>query len=409
MSKDRFSLKGAVGLGFLSFVGLLVLGAAPALAWNSNISTSPNGSGSTVTRTAVVLNGVQSTSGTVSVSPFQVTLASFNVGTGTNRLLVVGVEANSNYVLSVTFGGVHLAKAVDSFVNNDAEFWYLVNPSGTANVVVSMVGATSVVVGAYSFSGVAQSSPIATSATAHGTSGSPTVTLTTLYPNSKVLDSPSIYGSVTLGSPTCAQSWDVHIASAVTGASSSKTQASPGSVACGWTASASESWDDAAIEIQGYTTFSVPVGASISDTASLTLGFVNGATPSGTINFFLYAGTCTGVGAGPLYSKSLAVSSLNNGATLQYDSGSFSTTGQVAGQYVWLSKYSGSTTTPGWPADPRNAASGAVLVGGIYYDCEPITLAPTSRGVPEFSMGLPILMALALPALILLKARTAKR
>src|SRR6266851_3074038 len=200
MSRGRFSLKGAVGLGFLSVFGLLVLGAAPAFAWDSHISTTPGGSGGTTTRTAVVLNGIQATSGAVSSSPSPVTVPSFNAGTGTNRLLVVGIEANNNYVTSVTFGGAQLTFAVRSFINNDAEFWYLTNPSGTASIVVSMLGPTSVVVGAYSLSGVDQANPIASFATAHGTSGTPGVSITTQTPDSKVLESLSIYGGVTLGS-----------------------------------------------------------------------------------------------------------------------------------------------------------------------------------------------------------------
>ncbi|HXU96233.1 MAG TPA: hypothetical protein VFP45_07350, partial [Candidatus Nitrosotalea sp.] len=79
----------------------------------------------------------------------------------------------------------------------------------------------------------------------------PTVSITTQYPNSMVLDLPSIYGSVTLGSPTCTQQWDVNIASAITGASSSTVKASAGLTTCNWTASGSgELWDDAAIEIK---------------------------------------------------------------------------------------------------------------------------------------------------------------
>ena len=86
--------------------------------------------------------------------PYEITLANFNAGTGSNRLLLVGVEANRNDVVSVTFGGVQLTERVESFFNNDDEFWYLTNPSGTGDIVVTMSGPTSVVVGAYAFSGV---------------------------------------------------------------------------------------------------------------------------------------------------------------------------------------------------------------------------------------------------------------
>jgi hypothetical protein len=196
------------------------------------------------------LSNSQSSSGEVSLPPFQTTLSNFDVGTGDKRLLVVGVSANNNIAMSVTFGGVQLTQAVSSFHNNDAEFWYLVNPTGTGDIVVTFAGPTAAVVGAYALSGVSQSSPIPTTATIHSTAASsPSVSISTQYPNSWVLDLPSIWGGVTLGSPTCSQQWDVNVPNAITGASSSTGAASPGTVTCGWTASAGDSWDDATIEI----------------------------------------------------------------------------------------------------------------------------------------------------------------
>ena len=206
--------------------------------------------------TGIRLNSIQTTSGTVSSSPYQLTLSNFNAGTSSNNLLVVGVSANNNVVASVTFGGVHLSKKASSFSNNDAEFWYLVNPSGTGNIVVTMAGSTSAVVGAYSFSGVDQTTPIPTSTTNHNTAASsPTISITTKNQNSWVLDLPAIYGGVTLGSQTCTQQWDSNIPSAITGASSSAMVQSPGSVTCGWTASGGgDMWDDIAVEVKASAT-----------------------------------------------------------------------------------------------------------------------------------------------------------
>jgi len=202
------------------------------------------------TATGIVLNGVQATSGTVSASPYQLTISNFNAGTGTNRLLVVGVSANNLPVASVSFGGVPLTQAVGSFYNNDAQFWYLLNPTGTTNIVVTMSGATSAVIGAYAFSGVDQGLPIPTTVTQHNTvAGSPSLSITTKYTNSWLLDLPSIYGGVTLSSPTGTQQWDVNVPNAITGASSSKIALAPGQVTLGWTASRGDFWDDAAIEI----------------------------------------------------------------------------------------------------------------------------------------------------------------
>jgi hypothetical protein len=221
-----------------------------------SVSSSPSNTttttSTTTNSTGITLMGVQTASGNLSSSPYEITLADFNAGTGSDRLLVVGVEADNESVASVTFGGAPLTLAVQSFNNDDSEFWYLTAPTGTGNIVVTMAGPTSVVVGAYSFSGVDQASPIATTTTAHGTSpSSPSVTITTQYPNSWVLDSPSIFGDVTLGSPSCTQGWDVNIPNAITGASSSTIAKSPGPVTCSWTASGGgDLWDDVAIEIR---------------------------------------------------------------------------------------------------------------------------------------------------------------
>ncbi len=199
--------------------------------------------------TGIVLNNVQSTSGTTSSN--QITLSNFNVGTGNDRLLLVGVSANDNNVGSITFGGVPLTRATGSFSNNDAELWYLKNPTGTGNIVVTTNGPTQTVVGAYSFSGVNQTSPLPTSATRHNTNpNSPTISITTKFADDWVIDLPSIYGGSTLSSPTCAQGWYINTPNAITGASSSILVQSPGTVTCRWTASVGDLWDNAAIEIR---------------------------------------------------------------------------------------------------------------------------------------------------------------
>ena len=224
-------------------------------AINSVGTSSPSNTASATTSappppTGIVLNTIQSTSGVVPSSN-QITLANFNAGTGDNRLLVVGVSTDSSDVSSITFGGVSLTNKVHSFYNNDAEFWYLKNPTGSGDVVVTMNGPTSAVVGAYSFSGVNQTSPLPTGTIKHNTTpNSPNISITTKFANDWILDLPSIYGGSTLGSPTCTQQWDANVPDAITGASSSKVVPTPGAVTCKWTASSADYWDDVAVEIK---------------------------------------------------------------------------------------------------------------------------------------------------------------
>ena len=223
-------------------------------AINSVGTSSPSNTASATTTSSsangIVLNNVQSTSGTVSSSN-QITLGSFNAGTGNNRILVVGVGADNSDAASVTFGGVSLTQRVHSFYNNDAEFWYLKSPTGTGDIVVTMNGPTSAVVGAYSFSGVNQTSPLPTSTSKHNTTpNSPNISLTTKFANDWVLDLPSIYGGSTLGSPTCTQQWNANVPDTITGASSSQIVPTPGLVTCKWTASSGDLWDDVAVEVK---------------------------------------------------------------------------------------------------------------------------------------------------------------
>jgi hypothetical protein len=236
---------------FSSFLIILILALAPVLQTNPSnflqLQTASATGGITLNNTATI--------GTIKSSPYQVILSNFNVGTASNRVLVVGVSSDNQSVSSITFGGVALTQKASSFNNQDTEFWYLTNPSGTGDIVVTMSGATSVVVGAYAFSGVDQTSPLPTTNTNHNNTGNPTISITTANANSWVLDLPSIWGAATLSSPTCTPQWDTSARdltnSKITGASSSTTKTLPGSVTCSWTANPSgNGWDDVAVEVK---------------------------------------------------------------------------------------------------------------------------------------------------------------
>jgi hypothetical protein len=247
----------------LSAVDAPVKGTTSSTSSKSTTSTSTKSTTSSTTVTTsstttvttgtdeISLSAVKDASGTVSSSPYQITIPGFAVGTRSDRLLLVGVSANNDNVASVTFGGVALKSEVSSFYNNDAEFWYLLNPSGKGNIVVTMAGPTSVTVGAYALAGVSQSNPLPTHVAKYNTgSSSPSIAITTKYDGSWVVSLASIWGGSTLGSPTCTSSWDVNIPDAITGAASTHLEDSPGQAICSWTASPSDQWDDVAVEVQ---------------------------------------------------------------------------------------------------------------------------------------------------------------
>jgi hypothetical protein len=136
-------------------------------AVTSTISGAPPG---------VVMGNLSSTSSTTLTT---ITL-SHTVGTGENRLLMAGISLRDRTVSSVTYGGT--AMTLVGTINNGADtriyIYRLLNPtSGTATISVVLNGAPGkgASVGAIDYSGVDQSTPLGTFASATGSSASPTL------------------------------------------------------------------------------------------------------------------------------------------------------------------------------------------------------------------------------------------
>ena len=105
-----------------------------------------------------------------------------------NTILIVGVSAqDSNHanmpITGITFNGVALTKTRhdEATGNNRTELWYLKNPDvTTANVVITATGTLGELTGfALGFCNVDQTSPIDANNGGTGTSGDPSVSLTT--------------------------------------------------------------------------------------------------------------------------------------------------------------------------------------------------------------------------------------
>jgi parallel beta-helix repeat protein len=107
------------------------------------------------------------------------------IASGSNRLLLVRVvNINSNVtVSSVTYGGVGLTQLATAVSHSSttavrASLYYLVAPAvGTASVVVNFSASTRTIAGSLDFTGVSQSTPFGTVATAAGNSNAPSVTV----------------------------------------------------------------------------------------------------------------------------------------------------------------------------------------------------------------------------------------
>jgi hypothetical protein len=118
-------------------------------------------------------------------------ITNFTVGSGTNRLLVVGV----NYYLNpgttnVKYNGVNLTRAkVANTGSFYAELWYMINPpSGTYTINQTQTTGTQVVMGAWSYTGVDQVTGIGNITNATGGASNASVNITTTANNSVLVD-----------------------------------------------------------------------------------------------------------------------------------------------------------------------------------------------------------------------------
>jgi len=129
---------------------------------------------------------------------------------------------------------------------------------------------------------------------------------------------------------------------------------------------------------------SYTIGSQVSDTANVTVSHNGG---SGYITFAVYkaavGATCAPSGTA-LYTSG-PTPFPGDGKSHIVTSGAFDTTGQSAGGYVWTTYVTYADAKP-WSG------------------CEPFTLTQ-STGVPQFPLGSLLVIALALPGLLLVRTK----
>jgi hypothetical protein len=179
---------------------------------------------------------------------------------GTNRLMLVGVSiakqsGGAPSVSSITYNGVNLS-FVGSQANSDSlgrvEIWRLVAPATGANNVVVTLGAApdAQTVGVMTFTGVHQSTPLGTFASATGDSTSASVTVTSaageLVFDTLVVESSSDKALAPGAGQT--ERWDLFQTVKNNGGGS--TEAGAASVTMSWSWSGADKWSVGGVSIK---------------------------------------------------------------------------------------------------------------------------------------------------------------
>ena len=200
---------------------------------------------------AVLVDNVTSvTAASVSSKTFAHTVS----GSTVNRLLIVGVswsDANSRQISSVTYGGVAMTAIAVSVTNGSSakvQMYRLYGgtlPTGTNNVVVTWSGTVTGVIGATTFYGVDQTTPLGALVGTTGNTATPTHTVTSAT-GDLVVDTMAAGGGTPVVDPSQTQWWN--LTQTVRGAGSTKPGAA--SVTMSWTLGSTQSWAIQAVPVK---------------------------------------------------------------------------------------------------------------------------------------------------------------
>ena len=216
-------------------------------------------------------------------------------GTGVNRLLLVGVTANSynsaQTISSVTFSygstteTLNLVGQIENEEGRLAAIYGFFTPpngqSGTVTVTFSSTVNYGIVGGAVNFAGVDPTTPLGTFASATGQSVTPSVELTGLTGDEVVFDTVFL-GGATIPTSTVGADQDELWNTSVdrTGGVASIEAAASDTVTMSWTAGSSVYWSSAAVPINP---------APLGDTFELTMASDGNGTTIPAIGTHIYA------------------------------------------------------------------------------------------------------------------------
>ena len=266
MSKQRFLFNGIVIISMmLNLVPMTALAAPVAVPVAAPIPEdldapqALDAGGVTVEGTPTIATGTSGTTITWS----------HTTGTGTDRLLLVGVSWNANTCTTCTISSIKFTPSGGSAISltevisrkyasnyRYAAIYSLVNPpSGTASTILVTFGGSissgGIVAGAANFAGVDQTTPLGFPNGADASSISASVTLIGLAGDELVFDNLMLGGTTTSATTVAPQTqlpgWNVFSSNA-RGLASTE-QATGGTVVMDWTLGASGIWVDVAVPI----------------------------------------------------------------------------------------------------------------------------------------------------------------
>ena len=220
----------------------------------SNPIDNSTASTATITGNAAAVSLDNTTTGSTT-SGSSLTVA-HTTGSNANRLMLVGISSGDKSVSSVTYGGVLLTLVGTKSSGGKGAYniylYRLINPaSGNANVVVNFSGSPSkgAVVGVTTYSGVNQTTPLGTFASATGTSTSPSVTVSSA--TGELIQDVVSLKDATLSSAGAGQTirWNIATSSNLKGGAGS-TKSGAASTSMSWTGSQSKSWIIGAVSIK---------------------------------------------------------------------------------------------------------------------------------------------------------------
>ena len=195
---------------------------------------------------------VDASSGTAALGSF-VTFS--HVVSGSNRLLLVGISyyryAADTAVTSVTWNGQNLTLvgSETSTIYARTEIWRLVAPeTGTYNIQVSFTNRAYAVIGAVSFTGVHQTVPLGTYASAVGSSSSPSTNVSSAS-GDLVFGVVSSYGSDQTSNNANTTHWNTNDSTYVYGEGVTKTGAES-STTLSWTMGSSNYWSCSGVAVK---------------------------------------------------------------------------------------------------------------------------------------------------------------